>query len=62
MANKLIPMPPQNHVPVHAWAGAPETMMAPQVQGGVFKTLEQWRKTLPDIEPHHIVIFDSKAG
>lgn len=59
---KSQPMPPQFHTPVHAWAGGHETMLVPQLKAGVVKTFEQFVRSLPDIESHHLVVFDSKAG
>ena len=58
----LAPMPPQRHIPVHHWAGAPETMLVPPVQGGVIQTIQQHAARLLDVETHHVVLFDSKAG
>lgn len=55
-------IPPQTHKPVYAWAGADETISAPRMKAGVVKTIAQFMRGLPEIEPHHLVIFDSKAG
>lgn len=55
-------IPPQYHIPVHVWAGPNEHMSVPALPAHVVPTFAQWLKGLPDLESHHLVIYDPRAG
>lgn len=52
----------QVFTPVYAWAGDDETMAVPYLPDMGVQTFEEFLGSLPEMESHHVVIYDSKAG